>query len=116
MAIGQLFGSELYTVMSNAGMLVFIITILLLMAEVDKDIVKTDDIASFLVQVALKGDQTRMSTFTQARHEKRQMNEDGPSAVLADNGAKQPDISSNYTDANENESLPEGDISEARGG
>ena len=109
MAIGQLFGTELYTVMSNAGMLVFIITILLLMAEVDKDIVKTDDIASFLVQVAVKGDQTRMSTFTQARrdrNEERQMND----AVLADNGAKQlPDISNSDSDANENGSIPVGD-------
>lgn len=120
MAIGQLFGTELYTVMSNAGMLVFIITILLLMAEVDKDIVKTDDIASFLVQVAVKGDQTRMSTFTQARrdrNEKRQMNDDEPCAVLADNGAKQlPDISNSDSDANENGSIPVGDAVEACGG
>ena len=122
MAIGQLFGTELYTVMSNAGMLIFIITILLLMAEVDKDIVKTDDIASFLVQVAQKGDQTRMSTFTQTRpnspcrNERRQMSYDEPFVASADNGMTPlPDVSSIDTDVNENGSMPEGDVSEARG-
>eukprot|EP00578_Thalassiosira_sp_NH16_P017893 CAMPEP_0181129406 /NCGR_PEP_ID=MMETSP1071-20121207/29305_1 /TAXON_ID=35127 /ORGANISM="Thalassiosira sp., Strain NH16" /LENGTH=141 /DNA_ID=CAMNT_0023215391 /DNA_START=286 /DNA_END=711 /DNA_ORIENTATION=+ len=61
MAVGQMFGEELYTVMSNAGVLIFIITILLVMAEVDKDIVATHDVACFLVQVAQKGDQIRVS-------------------------------------------------------
>lgn len=76
--------------MSNAGMLVFIITILLLMAEVDKDIVKTDDIATFLVKVAEKGDRTRMSTFTQPRRDSscrnggEQENADEACTVLAD--------------------------------
>jgi len=123
--VGQLFGTELYTVMSNAGMLVFIITILLLMAEVDKDIVKTDDIASFLVQVAQKGDRTRMSTFTQprrdppSRKEERQMNNDEPCAVLADNETENvPDVTSNDKDVNEIESMPnadDGNITEVRG-
>lgn len=61
MAVGQLFGEELYTVMSNAGVLIFIITILLVMAEVDKDIVNANDVACFLVQVSQKGDQIRVS-------------------------------------------------------
>lgn len=61
MAAGQLFGEELYTVMSNAGTLIFIQTILLLMAEVDKDIVSTNDVALFLVEVARKGDQIRVA-------------------------------------------------------
>ena len=60
LAVGQLFGEELYTIMSNAGMLIFIITILLVMAEVDKDMVATHDVACFLVSVAQKGDQTRI--------------------------------------------------------
>jgi hypothetical protein len=125
MAVCQLFGTELYTVMSNVGMLVFIITILLLMAEVDKDIVKTDDIASFLVQVAQKGDRTRMSTFTHprrdhpSRKEERPMNNDEPCAALSDNETKNvPDVTSNDKDVNEIESMPnadDGNISEVRG-
>lgn len=62
MAAGQLFGEELYTVMSNAGVLVFIITILLVMIEVDKDIIASNDVAGFLVQVAQKGDQLRVAS------------------------------------------------------
>ena len=61
MAFGQLFGDKLYTVMSNAGVLVFIITILLVMKEADKDIIATNDVACFLVQVAQKGDQVRVA-------------------------------------------------------
>lgn len=61
MAIGQLFGPELYTIMSNAGMLIFIITILLVMAEVDKDISAANDVAGFLIQVAKTGDQLRVA-------------------------------------------------------
>ena len=50
-------------------MLIFITTILALMAEVDKDIVATQEVVTnFLVQVAQKGDQIRVSqsrTFAQ---------------------------------------------------
>ncbi len=61
LAIGQLFGEKLYPIMSNTGMLIFITTILALMTEVDKDIVATHDVACFLVRVAKKGDQIRVS-------------------------------------------------------
>ncbi|KAL7540656.1 hypothetical protein ACHAWF_006747 [Thalassiosira exigua] len=60
LAASQLFGEELYTIMSNIGLLIFTITILLLMVEVDKDIIATNDVACFLVQVAQKGDQIRV--------------------------------------------------------
>mmetsp|Transcript_23505 Transcript_23505/g.42207 ORF Transcript_23505/g.42207 Transcript_23505/m.42207 type:complete len:280 (+) Transcript_23505:857-1696(+) len=60
MGVGQFFDEKLYTIMSNAGMLIFIITILLLMGEVDKDMVVADDVAWFLVTVAKKGDQIRV--------------------------------------------------------
>ena len=94
MAVGQLFGEELYTVMSNTGVLIFVITILLLMAEVDKDIVATNDVASFLVQVAQKGDQIRVEENVAAQpslqppdeEEKTQDDEEvGP--ALAETGA-----------------------------
>lgn len=65
MALGQLFGPALFPIMSNTGILIFIITILLLMAEVDKDIVATHDVACFLVQVAQKGDQIRVGVITE---------------------------------------------------
>ena len=57
MAVGQLFSEQLYPVMSNTGILIFIITIEAVMVEVDKDIVAIENEASFLVCVALKGDQ-----------------------------------------------------------
>ncbi|KAL3770879.1 hypothetical protein ACHAW5_003967 [Stephanodiscus triporus] len=61
MGAGQLFGDNLYAIMSNAGVLIFVITILILMNEVDKDMVANDDVACFLVQVAQKGDEIRVS-------------------------------------------------------
>mmetsp|Transcript_15052 Transcript_15052/g.30623 ORF Transcript_15052/g.30623 Transcript_15052/m.30623 type:complete len:484 (-) Transcript_15052:273-1724(-) len=61
LAVGQFFGEKLYPIMSNTGMLIFNTTILALMTEVDKDIVATYDVACFLVQVAQKGDQIRVS-------------------------------------------------------
>ena len=78
MALCQIFGEELYTIMSNAGMLVFIITILLLMAEVDKDIVAINNEACFLVQVAQKGDHTRIldPSFLNEEEEKRPEDEE----------------------------------------
>jgi len=57
MAAGQLFTEQLYPVMSNTGVLIFIIAIEAVMVEVDKDIVAIENEASFLVCVALKGDQ-----------------------------------------------------------
>ncbi|KAL9179898.1 hypothetical protein ACHAXT_007868 [Thalassiosira profunda] len=95
MAVGQLFGEELYTVMSNTGVLIFIITILLLMAEVDKDIVATNDVASFLVQVAQKGDQIRVEENVAAppslqssdEEENRPDDEEVGPAALAETGA-----------------------------
>jgi len=68
MTFGQLFGEKLYTVMSNAGVLVFIITILLVMKEADKDIIATNDVACFLVQVAQKGDQVRVAPSLLSSH------------------------------------------------
>jgi len=88
MGIGQLFG-ELYTFMSNLGVLIFIITILLLMVEVDKDMVATNDIACFLAAVALKGDEMRIietlppvTKHPQHEEEKRPEDEENDTAVL----------------------------------
>merc|ERR1719491_2239085 len=44
----------------NAEQLVYVITILLLMTEVDKDMIANADIARFLAGVAHKGDQMRI--------------------------------------------------------
>lgn len=65
MGISQLFADNLYTIMSNAGLLVFIVTILIVMNEVDKDMIANNDIACFLVQVAQKGDESRVSVSSQ---------------------------------------------------
>jgi hypothetical protein len=72
MAAGQLFGENLYPVMSNTGILIFIITIEAVMVEVDKDIVAIENEASFLVCVALKGDEisvARPGTVEQRIHD-----------------------------------------------
>jgi hypothetical protein len=65
MGISQLFADNLYTIMSNAGLLVFIVTILIVMNEVDKDMIANNDIACFLVQVAQKGDESRVRASSQ---------------------------------------------------
>ncbi|KAL3797846.1 hypothetical protein HJC23_006884 [Cyclotella cryptica] len=72
MAVGQIFGPALYPVMSNTGILLFIITLLALMAEVDKDIVATHDVACFLVQVAKKGDEISVTAQSRAAQSVRQ--------------------------------------------
>lgn len=72
MAVGQIFGPALYPVMSNTGILLFIITLLALMAEVDKDIVATHDVACFLVQVAKKGDEISVTAQCRATQSVRQ--------------------------------------------
>ena len=99
MFVGQLFGEELYTVMSNAGILIFIITILLLMAEVDKDIVKSNDEACFLVQVAQIGDQIRVASSADTRQQQQQIiesnfhDEESPIASNDNNAGVQNDTS-----------------------
>ena len=82
MAAGQVFGEELYPIMSNTGILIFIITILALMAEVDKDIVATHEVACFLVQVAQKGDQISV---TRSRASMEQQNHVEVSGEGSDN-------------------------------
>lgn len=72
MATGQIFGPKLYPVMSNAGILLFVITLLALMAEIDKDIVATNDVARFLVQVAKKGDEISVTATSRAAQSVRQ--------------------------------------------
>ena len=112
MAVGQLFGEDLYTVMSNAGVLIFVITILLLMAEVDKDIIATHDVACFLVQVAQKGDQIRVSGSTvtpiqQPNDNSFQEEEKRPEGdILAENGTDGAGHDANGVEAAHNKNGP----------
>ena len=78
MGIGQIFGPSLYPVMSNAGILMFIITLLALMAEVDKDMVATHDVKNFLVQVANLGDEISVTPHPRAVQSVRQAYIDQP--------------------------------------
>ena len=55
LTVGQIFPEQTYPLTSNIGFLVFIITLLLLMAEVDKDMVAADAFVDFLAQVSEKG-------------------------------------------------------------
>jgi hypothetical protein len=55
LSVGQLFYERWYPTTSNLGLLIYTITLLVLMKEIDKDIVKTAEFTDFLKQVALKG-------------------------------------------------------------
>jgi acid stress-induced BolA-like protein IbaG/YrbA len=86
MAAGQFFGEELYPIMSNTGILIFIITIEAVMVEVDKDIVAIENEASFLVCVALKGDEISVarpsSTTVEQRNDNNSMLHDEESPTI----------------------------------
>lgn len=56
LAAGQVAPEEWYPLTSNIGLLIFVITLLLLMAEVDKDMVAADNFGVFLTEVAAMGD------------------------------------------------------------
>jgi hypothetical protein len=53
---GQFFGEEWYPVTSNLGFLIWIVSILLLMTEIDKDMVASEELTDYLGRVAKKGD------------------------------------------------------------
>ncbi|EJK73616.1 hypothetical protein THAOC_04749 [Thalassiosira oceanica] len=76
LALTQLFDEKLYNIMSNTGYLVYIITVLLAMVEVDKDMVKNDEVANFLVEVAYKGDQVCVAVPSPASTRSRQRDEE----------------------------------------
>lgn len=57
LAIGQLFTVKLFAVLSNAGLLVYTITLILLMKQIDRDIVSFSEFTDFLQQVAKKGNE-----------------------------------------------------------
>lgn len=57
LSIGQLFYESWYPITSNLGLLIYTITLLVLMREIDKDIIKTAEFTAALNQVALKGNQ-----------------------------------------------------------
>ncbi|KAL7454594.1 hypothetical protein ACHAWC_007454 [Mediolabrus comicus] len=81
MAAGQLFSEKLYPIMSNTGLLIYIITVEAVMVEVDKDIVAIENEASFLVCVALKGDQISVVRPTNGAVEPQQQNEETPAVT-----------------------------------
>mmetsp|Transcript_2017 Transcript_2017/g.2913 ORF Transcript_2017/g.2913 Transcript_2017/m.2913 type:complete len:403 (+) Transcript_2017:247-1455(+) len=55
LSIGQLFSTEWYPFTSNFGFLVYTVTILFLMGEIDKDVVSTTDFTDFLREAAKQG-------------------------------------------------------------
>jgi hypothetical protein len=81
MAVGQIFGPELYPVMSNAGILIFVIALLALMAEVDKDMIATHNVASFLMQVGKMGDRISVTARPRAVPSVRQAYMDKPNSI-----------------------------------
>lgn len=57
LAAGQCFTSKAFAVASNFGLLVYTITLILLMRQIDRDIVSFAEFSDFLHQVAKKGDE-----------------------------------------------------------
>lgn len=53
---GQLFGDRWYTAMSNIGQVSFVLSIILEMKEVDKELVAEADFEEFLNEVEAYGD------------------------------------------------------------
>jgi len=60
LSIGQLFYERWYPVTSNLGLLVYTLTLLVLMREIDKDSTKTAEFTDFLKQVVLTGNAISM--------------------------------------------------------
>jgi len=58
LAGGQLFAESWYPFTSNLGLLIFVITVLMLQTEIDKDVNITAEFTDFLHRVAKKGDAT----------------------------------------------------------
>ena len=57
LSIGQLFYQRYYQLTSNLGLLIYTLTLLVLMREIDKEIFNTVEFTEFLKQVAVKGNQ-----------------------------------------------------------
>jgi hypothetical protein len=55
--IGQLFYPKFYSITSNIGLLVYTLSILVLMKEIDKEVTRTVEFTDFLKQVAKKGNE-----------------------------------------------------------
>lgn len=64
LAGGQLFGEMWYPFTSNLGLLIFIITVLMLQTEIDKDVNITVEFTDFLQQVSRKGDAISVRRYT----------------------------------------------------
>lgn len=56
LTVGQFFRLDWYPLTSNVGFVLYIISILLLMKEVDKDMVAADDFANFLKQASISAE------------------------------------------------------------
>jgi len=89
LATGQLFPERWFPLTSNVGLLVFCITLLLLMCEVDKDMVAADDFAGFLTQVAAVGDKITVKHISQ---------EGQPNKIKLSSGANGEDDSARQHD------------------
>eukprot|EP00978_Attheya_sp_CCMP212_P047277 scaffold421291_cov54-Attheya_sp.AAC.2 len=57
LSAGQLFRERWFLLFSNIGLIIYLVTTLLLMSELDKDMVATSDFSLFLADVSRKGDQ-----------------------------------------------------------
>jgi hypothetical protein len=57
LSAGQLFRERWFLLFSNIGLIIYLVTTILLMSELDKDMVATSDFSMFLADVSRKGDQ-----------------------------------------------------------
>ncbi len=79
LTVGQFFGSIWFAVTSNFGLLIYTITLILLMRQIDRDIVSFAEFTDFLHQVAKKGNEITVHNVIEAA------NRDGSNAELKNN-------------------------------
>mmetsp|Transcript_4931 Transcript_4931/g.6030 ORF Transcript_4931/g.6030 Transcript_4931/m.6030 type:complete len:347 (+) Transcript_4931:80-1120(+) len=91
LTVGQFFTAKWFAVTSNSGLLVYTITLILLMRQIDRDIVSFAEFTDFLHQVAKKGNEITVHNLIQASNKSNQ----GSTSNLkvAAQGTSLPDLS-----------------------
>jgi hypothetical protein len=62
LAVGQIFNVSWFAVSSNTGLLIYTITLILLVRQIDRDIVSFLEFTDFLSQVAIKGNENTVQS------------------------------------------------------
>lgn len=93
LTVGQIFGAIWFTTTSNAGILVYTITLILLMKQIDRDIVSFAEFTDFLHQVAKKGNEITVHNVIEAANRNNQS--DNAELKVAAQGISLPNLNEN---------------------